>query len=500
MSFRRFLASSAIFAIGLSSASSLTMPQVFGDHMVLQSGQSVPVWGWAGPGETVTVSFASQKKQATAANDGRWEVQLDPLTISAQPAELTVTGAESVTIKDVLVGEVWLCSGQSNMQKPLGTWRGQPIPTVNYEQELAAAKYPIIRLMKVKRSDSEKPANDFETRSRPGEDYPWKGWVACSPESLDESKFSAVGYYFARKLFQELKVPIGMIEASAGGTHIEAWTPAAGFADDPTLADFVKAAVTPKVKFRGTTISTLYNGMIHPMVPFSLRGVLWYQGESNLIEGDGAIYANKMTTLIKSWRAVWKRELPFYFVQLPPLIYSARTNPSHTPTDLPLFREAQETALELPSTGMVVTTDVGDLKNMHPPRKKEVGERLALWALSKDYGRTGVEYSGPEYRQGSIELQGSKAVLHFDHVGKGLVSSDEQALNSFMVAGDDGVFFPAKAEISNDTIVITSPQVANPRLVRFAWDEAATPNLFNRDGLPAIPFRTDKPSKKTLHD
>jgi sialate O-acetylesterase len=354
--------------------------------------------------------------------------------------------------------------------------------------------------MKVKISAPDEPAADFETRARPNEDYPWMGWVICNPESLDKSKFSAVGYYFARKLFQELKVPIGVIEASAGGSHIEGWTPASGFASDPALAEFAKAAEMPKVKFQGTAISTLYNGMIHPIVPFSLRGILWYQGESNLIKGDSAIYAHKMMALIKSWRSVWKREMPFYFVQLPPLIYSARTNPSHTPTDLPLFREAQEAATELPRTGMVVTTDLGDLRNIHPPRKKEVGERLGLWALSKDYGRNDVEYSGPQYRQGSIEIRGSKAILRFEHVGKGLVSSDGQALTSFLIAGSDDVFFPARAEIAGDAIVVTSPQVGEPRVVRFAWDETATPNLFNRDGLPAIPFRTDNPFNQTRQD
>jgi sialate O-acetylesterase len=470
---------------------SLTLPHVFGDHMVLQEGQPVPVWGWAKPGDTITVSFAGQQKTTTAGGDGAWKVQLDPLGISAQPADLTVTGSDTVTFHDVLVGEVWLCSGQSNMQKPVGTWRGQPVTTINAPQELAAADYPLIRLINVEVSNVETPARDFDITSSPKQDYPWLGWVACTPASLDQVKFSAVGYFFARSLFQKLKIPIGMIEATAGGTHIEAWTPAAGFASDPALADFATAAQTPKVKFHGTTITTLYNGMIHPMVPFGIKGVLWYQGESNLIEGDGAIYTNKLNALITSWRAGWGTDLPFYFVQLPPLLYSKRPTLLNDKLAEPIFREAQAATLKLQKTGMVVTTDVGDLNNMHPPHKKEVGERLALLALANEYGLKQVETSGPTYRDGSIEHEGFKAVLHFTHVGKGLASKDGQPLTDFTTAGADGVFYPAKAEISGDAIVITSDQVKEPKEVRFAFDEAAQPNFFNKDGLPAAPFRTD---------
>jgi len=490
----------------ISPAFALFVPHMFGDHMVLQAGMPVPVWGWAEPGEAITVRFAGQEKRATAGEAepapatrpafpitglGRWQVELDPLKVSAEPGDLTISGKESVTFKDVLVGEVWLCAGQSNMQKPVGTWRGQPVCTIDYQKELAEANYPSIRLMNEEISNAATPAPDVDIHPR-STDYPWKGWVPCTPASLDEVKFSAAGYFFARKLFQELGVPVGMIEATAGGTHIEAWTPASGFGNDPALADFVQAARTPNVKFHGTTICTLYNGMIHPILPFALRGVLWYQGESNLLEKDGPIYANKLGALIKSWRAAWGRELPFYFVQLPPLLYSARASLKDVPDAEPAFREAQAAALALPHTGMVVTTDVGDLKNMHPPHKKEVGERLALWALANDYGKK-IEPSGPMYRSGSIEHEGYKAVLHFDHVDGGLVSSDGKPLDWFTTAGDDGKFYPAKAEISGDAIVITCPQVPEPKAVRFAWDEKAMPNFFNKAGLPAVPFRTDSP-------
>lgn len=468
------------------------LPHVFGDHMVLQTEAPVPIWGKAAPGAVVTVTFAGQRKQATAApGDGAWRVVLEPLAVSALPADLTVATDEAVVFHDVLVGEVWLCAGQSNMQKPVGTWRGQPVTTVDAAAELAAANHPLIRLMNIQIALAGTPAWDVDTAARPKSDYPWKGWVPCSPASLDEIKFSAVGYFFARRLSQELHVPIGVIEASAGGTSIENWTPAGAFATDPALAAYAAAAKTPKDRFHGTPLTMLYNGMIHPLVPFGLRGVLWYQGESNLIAGDGAIYANKQAALIAGWRAAWGAELPFYYVQLPPLLYSQRKEFAGRPLAEPLFREAQARTLELPRTGMVVTTDVGDLKNIHPPRKKEVGERLALWALARDYGRTGITPSGPIYRPGSIEREGRKAVLHFDHVGKGLASLDGKALTWFSAAGADGKFHPASAEISGDTIVVTSAEVAEPTEVRFAFDETAEPNFGNRDGLPAAPFRTD---------
>ncbi len=479
-------------ASALGAVAAPVLPHVFGDHMVLQAGAPVPIWGRAAPGALVTVSFAGQHKQVTAApGDGSWRVVLEPLAVSAEAADLTVATGAALVFHDVLVGEVWLCAGQSNMQKPVGAWRGQPVTTVGAAAELAAANHPLIRLMNVEIALAAAPAWDIDASDRPRVDYPWRGWVPCSPASLDEIKFSAVGYFFACRLAQELHAPIGIIEASAGGTSIENWTPAGAFAADPALAAYADAAKTPKERFHGTPLTMLYNGMIHPLVPFALRGVLWYQGESNLIAGDGAIYADKQAALIAGWRAAWGAELPFYYVQLPPLLYSQRKEFAGRPLAEPLFREAQAQALALPRTGMVVTTDVGDLGNIHPPRKKEVGERLARWALARDYGRSDVTPSGPIYRPGSIEREGPKAVLHFDHVGKGLASLDGKALTWFSAAGADGRFHPAAAAISGDAIVVTSAEVAEPREVRFAFDEAAEPNFGNRDGLPAAPFRTD---------
>jgi sialate O-acetylesterase len=479
--FRLFVVALLLLA-GISSSFGLTLPHVFGDHMVLQTGQAVPVWGWAKPGESITVSFAAHKNKTTAAaGDGHWEVDLDPLAVSAQPAQMTVTGEETVTFKDVLVGEVWLCSGQSNMEKPLGEQEGQK-PTFNYEEELKAANYPEIRLLKIPKTRVAAPARDVQA-----------SWARCSPASLDQLKFSAAGYFFARKLHHELNVPIGVIDSSFGGTRIELWISPRGFAGVPSLSDFAAAATTPGAKVNDTDISTLYNGMIHPLVPFALHGVLWYQGEANVYFDYGTHYADKMTALVDGWRGEWKEDFPFYYVQIAPMLYHiVRWNKVVSPEAEPRIWEAQAASMRIPRTGMVVVTDlVDDLFDFHPRDKKDVGERLAAWALANDYGRKGIEVSGPLFH--SMEVDGTKAVLHFDHVGGGLVSKDGLPLTWFDVAGADGRFYPGTATIAGDTVVVTAPQVATPAVVRFAWDEGARANLANKAGLPASPFRTDNP-------
>ena len=471
-----------LLLLGIHPAFALTLPHVFGDHMVLQAGQPVPIWGWASPGEGITVHFGAQEKHATAATgDGRWEVRLDPLTISSQPSQLTVSGSDTVTFNDVLVGEVWLCSGQSNMSKPVGEHRGQK-PTFNYLQELAAANFPEVRLLKVPALKLAAPARDINA-----------AWVPCTPDSLLKTDFSAAGYFFARKLFQELNVPIGVIDASYGGTRIELWISPQGFAAVPSLAEYAKASLTPPAKVGDAELSTCYRAEIFPLIPYAIRGFLWYQGESNVDGNDGSFYADKMAALINDWRSEWHQELPFYYVQLAPLLYHvARSDRVVSPEALPLVWEAQTATLRLPHTGMIVTTDlVDDLTDIHPRDKKDVGERLARWALADEYGRKDIEVSGPMFH--SMDIQGDKAILHFDHIGGGLVSKDNKPLKWFDIAGADGTFYPAIATIDGDTVAVTSPKVSAPQVVHFAWDEAACANLFNKAGLPAVPFRTDNP-------
>lgn len=492
----RIAIAAALVVCTARESHAVTLPRVFGDHMVLQRGVKVPVWGWAAPGERVVVRFAGQEKAATAGDDGRWEVRLDPLEASAEPRELAAAGAETVTFKDVLVGEVWLCSGQSNMEMPVGK-AGDPKPTTNADQELRDADLPRVRLLKVARARASKPARDLK-----GE------WAVCGPDALDRTRFSAVGFFFGRRVHRELKVPVGLIDATFGGSLIEWWVPPSGFAAVPALADWAKTARSPgatRTVYQGLKAievepCVMYRGMVAPLVPFAIRGVLWYQGESNVYAGDGAEYADKLAALIKGWRAEWGAELPVYYVQVAPLLYHV-TRP-HLVTSaeaLPRLWEAQAACLRLPRTGMVVTTDlVADLEDIHPRDKRPVGERLALWALAREYDRPGVVPSGPVFR--GLEVAGDRAVLSFDHVGGGLVSRRGPALSWFAVAGADGVYHPAAAAVEGDTVVVTSPKAPAPVAVRFAWDEAARPNFFNKAGLPAVPFRTDSPLLRAPKD
>jgi sialate O-acetylesterase len=461
----------------------LALPRIVGDNMVLQCEMPVPIWGWAAPRAAVAVSFAGQDKRTEADDKGCWTVVLDPLSVSHVPADMVIaSGRDTITLTNVLVGEVWLCSGQSNMFIPVCR-HGNLRPVPNFEHQLAAANYPEIRMCKVPTMKSSRPASDADV-----------DWVVCSPETLEKVRFSAVGYFFGRELHRELNAPIGLIDSSWGGSRIELWTPPEGFDAVPSLTQFAQAArgVQEGVTVDGVAPSVNYYGMIHPLVPFALRGAIWYQGESNCDINDGLAYFDKMNALISGWRMVWGQgDFPFYYVQLPPCTYTARQRSKGLPQDpdsLPLFREAQTRCLSLSNTGMVVTTDlVDDVHDIHPPFKQDVGKRLALWALSHDYGRADLVFSGPLYKGNAP--RGSEVVISFDHIGSGLISRNGKPLSHFELAGEDGNFVPADAVIDGDSVIVSSPQVQRPARVRFAWSEVAQPNLFNREGLPAGPFR-----------
>ncbi len=452
----------------------------FSDHMVLQRDRPAAVWGQAAPGEAVTVEFAGQTKSATAAPDGRWQVALDPLPASAEPRTLTVRGRNTLTFADVLVGEVWLCSGQSNMEKPLG-----PVPkqkaTDNYREAIRRADQPQLRLFQVPWY-AEPKAGVIGLR-----------WVPCTPETLADTEFSAAAYYFGRELVRQLDLPVGLIHSSFGGTQIEAWMPASAFASDPALRDLVNVHYFAWIK--GVQPTELYQSMIIPLEPYTLRGFLWYQGESNVMEADGAIYTAKMRALIASWRAAWgEADAPFYFVQLAPYAYSRSDKfPKRlTREALPVFWEAQTAALAIPRTGMIVTTDlVADTHDIHPTDKRDVGLRLARLALTDTYGRRDTLGRSPRF--GDLRtLPDGKAELAFTDVGAGLRTRDGRAPNGFLLAGEDRRFVPARAVIDGaDHVIVSSPEVPRPVAVRFAWDEVANPNLVNSAGLPAISFRTD---------
>lgn len=460
---------SAIVLVTITSSlpAAIRLPSVIGNNMVLQRGEPVPVWGWETPGTKVKVTLGNHGGTATAGADGRWQVYL-PTLKAGGPHDLVIAGTDSVTVKNVLVGEVWFCSGQSNME-----WRVRQ--SNNPGEELAAAKHPLIRHIKF----PHRPADN------PQADIPSGGWKVCSPETVGD--FTAVGYFFGRHLHSELGVPIGLLGCNWGGTRIEPWTPPAGFRAIPKLSDIAtKLNEFPSRRGNGginhQTPLALYNGMVAPVLPYGIRGALWYQGESN--NGEGMLYYEKMRALIGGWRSVWQKpNLPFYFVQLAPYRYGG------DPTRLAGIWEAQLKTLAVPHTGMAVTVDIGNTRDIHPRNKQDVGKRLALWALAGTYGRKGTVYSGPLYK--GMKISGGSIHVSFDHVGGGLVSRDGKPLSHFQVAGKDKKFVVATAKIEGQAVVVSAGSVSQPVAVRFGWHQEAEPNLSNKNGLPASPFRSD---------
>ena len=488
----------------------VTLPRVIGSNMVLQRDMQVPIWGWASRGEEITITLSAEAEgvepvattTVIADAEGNWQIKL-PAIAAGGPYTLRVKGSNTLELTNVLFGEVWVCSGQSNMQWAVSASKDS-------EAEIAAAMYPKIRLFYVPRVASGLLQRDIAA-----------DWHETTPETV--ANFSAVAYYFGRKLYKNLNVPIGLINTSWGGTRIEPWTPPAGFDSVPALEAISKeiqaahanyrAQLSEKMKDIETWIAktrkaletgaaltempenrhplrhqqrptALYNGMVHPIVPYAMRGALWYQGESNL--RDGMLYHEKMKALIHGWREVWGQgNFPFYFVQLAPFNYGGR---NANPFFLPQIWEAQAATLALPNTGMAVTTDIGNLRDIHPQNKQDVGRRLALWALAKTYGGDDVTHSGPLYK--SMVVEGNTIRLSFEATGSGLMSRDEKPLTWFEIAGVDKQFVAAEATIDGNTVVVSSDSVAEPVAVRFGWHQRAEPNFVNKEGLPASPFRT----------
>lgn len=489
-----------------TARANVSLPDVISDGMVLQQNQKVPIWGQADPGESVTVKFAGQSKTTTASADGKWLVKLSPMQANSTAATLSISGKNTIELKNILVGEVWLVAGQSNMQRLLSE-------TANGDAAIAAADHPLIRLFNVSRQVAFKHAKP-----------PLATWHACSPQSVKE--FSAAGYYFGVELANELHVPIGLINSSYGGSQAEAWTPVEYLlaSDDlrPTVertkiwdeerprvrveydeaikkwraeADKAIAAgarpspspAVPDALREYRIASSIYDGMIAPLIPFFIRGAIWYQGESN--EARAQQYGILLPTMIRAWRERWgEGNFPFGIIQLPNY-RDSKPEPADEPWSF--IREAQRrTALTTANTGLIVTIDIGEAHDIHPRNKLDVGKRMARWALVDVYGRK-MTKSGPMFREARIS--GSKIILSFDEAGTGLRIRDGDQLDEFAIAGTDHKWFWANAKITGrNTVEVWSPSVAQPLAVRYAFNNNPKhPNLTNETGLAAAPFRTD---------
>lgn len=417
------------------------LPSVLNSHMVLQRDAPLNFWGWAEAGEKITVTMGNASASTKADTDGNWSVTLPAQKADKQPRTITIAGNNTVELTDVLIGEVWVGSGQSNMEWALSN-------TQNSKTAIAAANHPSIRLFHIPKVQTKTPSADVKAE-----------WKTCTSENIP--RFSAVLYYFGIQLQKELDVPIGLINSSWGGSPIEPWTIA------------------------NESSGGMYNGMIAPIVQYPVQGVIWYQGETNVLRKNGLAYEGKMKDLIEGWRKAFNNpDLAFYFVQIAP--WSGR----YEEGELPKLWEAQVATLKLPGTGMAVTTDLVDnIADIHPRNKLDVGKRLALWALAKTYQKHSLAYSGPLYE--SMAIEGNEARVAFAHAANGLKSRDGKPLNEFQVAGEDGIFFDAKATADGKTVVVSSDEVEAPRTVRFGWHKVANPNLVNSEGLPASPFQTD---------
>jgi len=494
------------FAVLLLTTSLATaevkLPALFSDHMVLQADRADAVWGWASPGEKVSVSLAGQTKTATAGADGKWQLRLDPLPAGG-PHVMKVQGTNAISVQDVLVGEVWLGSGQSNMAMKVSGAK-------DFEQEQAAANQPKLRMFTVQREAVTTPQADCKGQ-----------WQVCTPENV--GGFSATAYFFGRPLMESLKVPVGLINSSVGGTDIAAWTsdevqqkvPALkaqieSWKERDTQFDMAKAkaehekrmaawkeaakkareakksaprAPKPPVEPQHdqNRPANLYNGMIAPLIPYTIRGAVWYQGEHNSRTPEtGALYGVQLPLLIADWRARWGYDFPFAWVQLP--------NFTRPGGGWEMVRESMLKSLSVKDTGMAITIDIGQPENIHPVNKQEVGRRLAMWALAKVYGKPGAS-SGPI--PAGHEIRGQEVCVRFQHADGGLVAKGG-ALRGFVIAGADRQWVQAQARIEGNSVIVSSPQVKQPVAVRYAWSDNPDCNLYNGAGLPASPFRSDE--------
>ena len=497
-----------LLLLTVPAVAEVRLPGFYGDHMVLQQQVPIRIRGWADEAESVHVTLNNVTASAVGGKDGRWQVELPAMQASSKSLVLQVRGkGNTMELKDVLIGEVWLCSGQSNMEWPVSR-------SANAESEISNANHPLIRHIKIPRKPSTVALDDVAA-----------DWQICSPETA--GSFTACGYFMSRRLQKELNVPIGLVNSSWGGTRVEPWTPPVGFENVAALSGIHKsligrtpgtveytqsltkhvdsleqwlvnarqslktgAGAPPSPAFPDTLQpyrshqdpTMLYNGMIHALVGFPIRGAIWYQGESN--RADGMLYFEKKKALISGWRELWGQgHFPFYFVQIAPYQYG-----QEDPAELARFWEAQSAVQQIPATGMVVTNDIADLKDIHPVNKQDVGLRLANLALRHQYGRTSIVAESPEFE--SLQTAKDHLLVHFRKTAGGLKTRDSQSPSHFeIIGGGSGGFRPATAVVIGDAVKLTSPDVPQPTAFRFAWHKLAEPNLTGGSGLPVAACR-----------
>ncbi|MFH4967447.1 sialate O-acetylesterase [Gaetbulibacter sp. M240] len=462
-------------------AQNVSMPNIFGSNMVLQQNTQVPIWGWGKPGSEICLKSSWGESLKTVCDiEGNWIIKVK--TPKAMPGEapvydLSILGpSNTIELKNILIGEVWLCSGQSNMEFPLKP-KGNLLGVVDYENEIAKANYRNIRLFNVKKDSSNSPQVNFQGI-----------WSSCTPKTVAD--FSAVAYYFGKELNsnKKLNVPIGLIQSAFSGSGIQCWMKRELLASD---LEFKKEYLEPVTTSIYKKPSIFYNAMIAPLIPFAIKGTIWYQGESNVGQND--LYAKANMDLIKDWRKDWGRDFSFYAVQMTPRFYKDKED-NDTKFTRGYFREAQSSITNIFNTGIVVTSDLmlnpDERSDSHPRNKKDIGIRLALMALSKDYA-VDVQYLGPVYK--SHKIHKNKIIISFtkESLGNGLSTKDNEAVKGFKISGKDVKFYPAKAVIKGNKIIVSSPFVNKPVAVRYAFTDGAMTNLQNKSGLPVYPFRTD---------
>lgn len=453
--------------------SQITMPKMFTDNMVLQQKSKSPIWGKTTPNSKVKVKPSWSKKEylIESDKDGNWKTSIETPSAGG-PHKIKISSRDSkhITLNNVMIGEVWICSGQSNMEWPIGG-RGQ---INNFKMEIENANHPNIRLLQVEKNTSNTPLEDIKAAG--------DGWQVCSPETISE--FSATAYFFGRNLQENLNVPIGLIHTSWGGTVAEAWTSTESLSQMPEFIDDVEAfsKVDSKEAKNPNNPTTLYNAMIAPIVPYGIKGAIWYQGESNASRAYQ--YRTLFPLMISDWRSKWGYDFPFYFVQLANFM---DRNEEPSESEWAELREAQLQTLNLDNTGMAVIIDIGEAKDIHPKNKQDVGKRLALQALEETYNQD-IVGSGPIYQYYKIE--NGKIRIFFNN-NKSKLKAKGESLKGFSIAGPDKKFYWADAKIDNNEIVVSSPNVKFPIAVRYAWANNPDCNLYNEEDLPASPFRTD---------